>query len=268
MSGIIIAAIIVGIVGIAIGFFLSIMSKKLAVAVDEKEEKIREILPGNNCGACGYPGCDGAATAIAKNEADASICPVGGEKMLQEIAEIMGTDAASVTRYVAFVKCSGDIEHAKENYEYSGLQSCAAVDVGPAGGSKGCSFGCRGFGDCIDECDFDAIHIVDGIAKVDKEKCVGCKKCIIACPKNLIDLVPYNKKYMVRCNSKDKAKDVISVCSAGCIGCKICEKACPLPETAISVIDNIAKIDYDRCINCGKCAEKCPKKVITFLPNK
>ena len=124
----------------------------------------------------------------------------------------------------------------------------------PGGGSKACSFGCDGFGDCVAVCDFDAIHIVNGIAVVDPEKCTSCGLCVKACPNALIEIIPAKARTKVACASKDFGKDVKSVCSKGCIGCKICEKQCPLPETAIVVTDNVAKIDYDRCVNCGKCA--------------
>ncbi|MBS4900008.1 MAG: RnfABCDGE type electron transport complex subunit B [Clostridiales bacterium] len=268
MSQVLLAAIIVGAAGIGLGFFLSIMSKRLEVPVDEKEEKIREMLPGNNCGACGYPGCDGAAAAVARGEAPPTLCPVGGPKIADMLAELTGGDAAEVENKVAFVKCAGDCEHAKENFEYTGVNTCAGTVVTPNGGAKGCEHGCRGFGDCVDACEFDAIHIINGIAVVDKEKCVACEKCVAACPKDLIEMIPYKNKYAVQCNSPDRAKDVMMVCSAGCIGCKKCERACPLPEIAIHVNDNLAKIDYSRCINCGKCAEACPTKVIEFMPLK
>ncbi len=268
MSQVLLAMIIVGAAGIGLGFFLSIMSKKLEVPVDEKEEKIRELLPGNNCGACGYPGCDGAAAAVARGEAPPTLCPVGGPQLADMLADIAGAQAGPVEQKVAFVKCSGDCDHAKDNFEYVGIQSCAGTSVSPNGGAKGCESGCRGFGDCVDVCEFDAIHIINGIAVVDKEKCVACEKCVTECPKGLIEMVPYKNKYAVQCNSPEKARDVMAVCSAGCIGCKMCERACPLPEIAVHVNDNLAKIDYDRCINCGKCAQACPKKVITMMPVK
>ena len=222
ITGVLIAALIVGGTGVFIGVFLGIAGKKFAVEVDEKEEAILAELPGNNCGGCGYAGCSGLAAAIAK--------------------------------------CAGTCEKAKQAYDYTGITDCQMAAMMQNGGPKGCSFGCLGFGSCVKACPFDAIHIVDGIAVVDKEACKACGKCIATCPKHLIELVPYEQKHLVQCSSKDKGKDVMSVCSVGCIGCKMCEKVCE--SDAVHVVDNIAHIDPEKCTNCGKCAEKCPKKII------
>lgn len=265
MSGVIIAAIVVGAAGIGLGFFLAFMSKKFAVEVDEREAQVRDLLPGNNCGACGYPGCDGAATAMCKGEAPANACPVGGPGVASAIAEILGGEAGESVKKVAFVKCAGDCDKAKDLYEYSGVKTCAVVSTAPGGGSKGCSYGCRGYGDCVEVCEFDAIHIVNGIAVVDREKCVACEACVKACPKRLIEMIPYKRTAAVNCFSNDAAKDVMAVCKAGCIGCKICEKECPIPDGAIHVEKNLAKVDYAKCVGCGKCAAKCPKKVIEMF---
>ena len=129
-----------------------------------------------------------------------------------------------------------------------------------AGGPKGCNYGCLGEGTCVTACPFDAIHIVNGVAVVDKEACKACGKCVAACPKHLIEIVPYDQKHLVQCSSKDKGKDVMSVCSVGCIGCKMCEKICKFD--AVKVENNIAHIDPEKCIGCGACAAKCPKKII------
>lgn len=268
MSGVIIAAIVVGAAGIGLGFFLAFMSKKFAVEVDEREEQVRELLPGNNCGACGYPGCDGAAVAMCKGEAPVTACPVGGPSVADQIAAILGGSAGATEKKVAFVKCAGDCDKAKDLYDYDGVKTCAIVSSVPGGGAKGCSYGCRGFGDCVEACDFDAIHIVNGIAVVDREKCVACEACVKACPKNLIEMIPYKRTAAVSCYSNDSAKDVMAVCKAGCIGCKICEKECPIPDGAIHVEKNLAKVDYKKCVGCGKCAAKCPKKVIEMFAVK
>ena len=268
MSGIIIAAIVVGATGIGLGFFLTFMGKKFAVEVDDKEEKIRELLPGNNCGACGFPGCDGAATAIAKGDAAPNICPVGGPTVADQISEIVGSSAGAAEVKTAFVMCAGTCDKAKDIYDYDGVKSCLAASSAPGGGGKGCSFGCKGFGDCVAVCDFDAIHIVDGIAVVDRDKCVFCGACVKACPQRLIELIPVKRTAAVECNSRDMGKDVMAVCQAGCIGCRICEKECPIPDGAIHVDKNIAKVDYGKCVGCGKCAAKCPKKVIKMFTVK
>lgn len=260
VTGIIIAAAIVGATGLIIGLFLGISGEKFKVETDEKEVKIRELLPGNNCGGCGYAGCDALAKAIVNNEAEVSACPVGGSSVAEQIAAVMGIEAGSTKRMTAFVKCAGTCDKTKQNYNYYGVEDCKMLAFVPAGGPKTCNYGCMGYGSCVKVCPFDAIHIVDGIANVDKEKCKACGKCIAECPKHLIELVTFEAEHLVKCNSKDKGKDVMKGCSVGCIGCKLCEKACE--EGAIKVVDNIAHIDYDKCTGCGKCAEKCPKKII------
>ena len=258
-ASILYAAAVIGIVGILAGILLGVASEKFKVKVDEKEIKVREALPGNNCGGCGYPGCDGLAAAIAKGEAKPDACPVGGEAVAKKIVEIVGGEIDSV-RHVAHVKCAGTCEKAKQDYDYTGIEDCAAMAFVPNGGPKTCNYGCLGFGSCVKACPFDAIHVVDGIAKVDEKVCKACGKCVAACPKHLIELVPYEAMHLVQCSSKDKGKDVMNACSVGCIGCHLCEKNCP--SDAIHVVDNIAYIDQEKCTGCGICAEKCPKKII------
>lgn len=259
ITGIIIAACLVGGTGLVIGLLLGFAGKAFEVQTDEKEIAVREQLPGNNCGGCGYAGCDALAKAIASGEAKADGCPVGGAAVAEAIAGIMGSQV-EVVKKVAFVKCSGTCEKAKDRFEYYGNDNCRQAASTTGGGQKSCAFGCLGFGSCVSVCDFDAIHIKDGVAVVDREKCVSCGKCITECPKHLIELVPYENKHFVSCSSNEKGKDVKAVCDAGCIGCKLCEKVCE--ADAIHVENNLARIDYDKCTNCGKCKEKCPVKVI------
>ncbi len=262
ITGILVACLVVGITGLIIGILLGFAGKAFAVEVNEKEIQVREVLPGSNCGGCGYAGCDAMAEAIAKGEAPANGCPVGGAAVAEKVAIIMGTEV-STTKYVAYVKCSGDCESAPVKYEYSGNMSCKEAVHVTGGGPKKCTYGCMGLGSCVKVCDFGAISIIDGIAVVDKEKCVSCGKCIKTCPKKLIELVPYKSKVHVACNSKDKGVVVKQYCTKGCIGCKLCEKNCKFD--AIYVEDNVAHIDYEKCINCGLCAMKCPTKVIQKL---
>ncbi len=266
-TAILIAAAIVGVVGIIIGLFLGVSGEKFKVEVDPREEQILGVLPGNNCGGCGYPGCSGLAAAIVKGEAPVNQCPVGGAPVAAKVGEIMGISAEEGERQVAFVKCSGDCEKAKNKYAYDGITDCTAMRYLPGGGPKSCSYGCCGFGSCVKACPFDAIHIVNGIAVVDQEACKACGKCVAVCPRHLIELVPYSAEYLVRCSSHDKGKAVMDVCGAGCIGCGLCQKNCP--ADAVHVEDNIAKIDQSKCQRCGACAVKCPKKVILgALPPK
>lgn len=260
ITGIVTATVIVGLVGIFVGLFLGVAGIKFKVEVDEKEEAVLAALPGNNCGGCGYAGCSNLAAAIAKGEAPANACPVGGEAVGKRIAEIMGVDAGSSERKVAFVHCKGDCEKASRDYEYSGATDCRIMGFVPNGGPKSCNSGCLGYGTCVSVCPFDAISIVNGIAVVDKEKCKACGKCVDICPKHLISLIPYRAKHVVACSSTDKGPVTMKACQTGCIGCGICVKNCP--NGAVTVKDFHAIIDQEKCIGCGVCAEKCPKKVI------
>ena len=260
ITAIIVAAVVVGGVGILIGFFLGISGEKFKVEVDEREEAILGVLPGNNCGGCGYAGCSGLAAAIVKGEAPVNQCPVGGAPVAAKVGEIMGIAAEEGVKKVAFVKCAGTCEKANTDYEYTGNEDCAAMAFVPNGGPKSCNYGCLGYGSCVKACPFDAIHIVDGIALVDKEACKACGKCVAACPKHLIELVSYDQTTFVQCSSHAKGKAVTSACEVGCIGCKKCEKTCP--NGAITVDNFCAHIDYSKCTNCGACKEACPRHII------
>lgn len=261
MSAILIATVVVGVIGLLIGLVLGIANKKFEVEVDEKEVAVREFLPGNNCGGCGYAGCDALAAAIAKGEAPVNGCPVGGAAVADQISAVMGVSSGASEKKVAFVKCAGTCDKTERKYNYYGIPDCKEAVVAPGKGEKKCDYGCLGYGSCVKACQFDAIHVIDGIAVVDKEKCVACGKCAAACPKQLIELVPYTAKHLVQCSSKDKGKVVKEACSAGCIGCTLCTKQCE--SGAITVVQNIAHIDYSKCTNCGKCAAKCPAKIIS-----
>lgn len=260
ISAIITAVLVVGVVGLFLGIFLGIASIVFKVETDEREEAVLEALPGNNCGGCGFPGCSGLAAAIVKGEASVNACPVGGEAVGNVIAGIMGVEAGESVRMTAFVKCAGDCDRTTKNYEYTGIEDCAMMKYVPDGGAKSCSHGCLGYGNCVKACPFNAISIVNGIAVVDKEQCKACSKCIAACPKGLIELIPYDSKHAVACSSKDKGPVTMKACKTGCIGCGLCVKACP--SEAITVTDFHAHIDQSKCTGCGECKEKCPKKAI------
>lgn len=246
--------------GLAFGLLLAYASKKFAVEVDERVEKISEILPSANCGGCGYAGCSAFANAVVEGKAPVNGCPVGGVDSASAIAEIMGVSVDSSVKQVAKVLCNGTCDKTKEKFDYYGATDCVAASK-LAGGSKTCSYGCLGLGSCVDACKFDAIVVEDGIAKIIPENCVACGKCIEICPKNIIEFVPgENQETFVLCKSKDKGKDVKSYCEVGCIACKICEKQCKFD--AIHVIDNVAVIDYEKCVDCGQCVVKCPVGII------
>lgn len=260
ISNIMVTGAVVGIIGLIIGILLGIAAKVFHVEVDERELFVRDLLPGNNCGGCGYAGCDALAKAINEGIAPVSACPVANSEIHAKIGEVMGKAVEASERNVAFVQCNGTCDKTKIKYNYHGVTSCKKAAMVPGRGPKVCSYGCMGYGDCVSACEFDAIHIVNGVAFVDKEKCVACGKCVIECPNLLIELVPISADYKVMCSSKDKGKDVMAGCSVGCIACMKCTKVCEVG--AITVTNNLAHIDYTKCTRCGKCAEVCPRKII------
>lgn len=253
------AVLVLGILGAVFGLVLAYASKVFAVEVDPRQEEIASVLPGANCGGCGFPGCSGYATAIVEGRAPLNKCAAGGAECAKKISEIMGVDAGDIERSVAVVLCSGGPNVTKK-YEYLGIKDCLAASRMPGGGPNECGYACIGLGSCVAVCPFGAISVTDGLAHVDHEKCVGCMACAAACPKNIIVNVPYRADITVACSSKDKGAMLRKFCNIGCMGCKICEKACP--SDAIHVVDNLAVIDYSKCTSCGLCAQKCPRKLI------
>ena len=255
-----ITTLVITVIGIVVGYGLVYTGKKFYVEVDERETAVREVLPGNNCGACGYAGCDAMAAAIAKGKAPVNGCPVGGAPVAEKIGAIMGSEAGAVERKVAFVRCKGSCAVTGTQGNYVGIPDCRAAALNGIRFND-CDYGCLGLGSCVKVCPENAIRVVDGVALVDRQKCVGCGLCAKACPKGLIELVPESKRVSVQCSNKDKGPTVKKVCSAGCIGCMLCTRQCE--SGAITVTDNLAHVDYEKCTQCGKCVEKCPAKVIT-----
>ena len=261
MSGIAITTIVITVIGILVGAGLVFTSKKFYVEVDEREAAVRDCLPGNNCGACGYAGCDALAAAIAAEEAPVNACPVGGGPVAEKIGGVMGVAAEVGERKAAFVRCKGTCDVTRNQGNYVGIQDCrSAVMSGLS--ITDCSYGCLGLGSCVTVCPENAIKIVNGVAVVNESKCISCGLCAKACPRGLIELKPITKKVAVQCSNKERGPLVKSSCTVGCIGCMLCTRQCEFG--AITVVNNLAHIDYEKCTQCGKCAEKCPVKVITL----
>ena len=254
---ILIPVVIVAAIGLIAGVGLAVASAVFAVPVDEKAEQVRACLPGANCGACGYTGCDGYAAALSKGETkECNLFIPGGNDVASQIGKIMGLDAGKITPMVAAVMCRGNRENTPEKLEYSGVHSCKMATQ-HFGGPKTCVHGCIGFGDCVEVCPYEAIFICDGVARINPSRCRACKKCIKTCPRQLIDLFPLDTiKAAVLCKNHDKGAQTRKQCKAGCIGCMKCVKAC---ETGAVTVENFcAKVDYDKCIGCGKCHAACP----------
>lgn len=262
-NGILTTLIVIGCLGLFVGLFLGLAAIVFKVKVNEKEEKILNALPGNNCGGCGYPGCSGYAHAIAEENAKTNLCAVGGEAVANEISEIMGVQAEATERKVAFVACKAHCEDVTLDYEYYGVEDCRMLSFVPNGGPKSCNEGCLGFGTCVSVCPFDAISVEDGVAVVDRNKCKACGKCVEVCPKHLISLIPYNARFMVACSNNEKGAVTTKQCKKGCVGCGICVKSCT--NDAVKVENFNATIDPNACKNCGACFEKCPRKTIEQL---
>ena len=254
-----VALLVVGAVELVSGVVLAISSRFFNVEEDEIAAKVRECLPGINCGACGYNGCDEYAKAVSSKGAKTNLCIPGADAVAKEVAAVMGQKAEDVIEMAAYVSCNGNCHATNKVAEYNGLTSCAALSK-LYGGNNACNYGCLGCGDCANVCPVNAICIKDGIAHVDYRVCVGCGMCIVTCPKNLIRFVPLASPVAIMCSNKEKGAVARKKCKNACIACKKCENTCP--SGAIKVIDNLAQIDYGKCIGCLKCAEVCPTGVI------
>ncbi len=250
----------IGFLALCFGAFLGFAAKKFHVPVDPRVEQVEDVLPGANCGACGYPGCSGFAKAVVEGEAPIAGCIPGGEGVTSAISSILGVEAGASTATIAVLKCRGGKNHAVDAYEYEGIRDCQAA-VLIQGGPKACPNGCIGLGTCVEACPFDAMAMgADDLPVVFRDKCTGCGACVTVCPNDVLELMPTADHVWIACNNVYSGKEVKQVCETGCIACQRCVKECPFD--AITFENNLAHIDYEKCKNCQICVVVCPTGTI------
>jgi len=255
------AIVLVAAVGFICAVLLAVASKVMAVQVDERQSELRACLPGANCGACGYSGCDAYAAAVISGKAASNLCLPGGNDLVGRINEIMGLSSEGiVVKKTAVVHCIGSADKKSLKMEYSGILSCRAASL-HYGGQNACAFGCAGLGDCQRVCPSEAICIEKSLAHIDSRNCIGCGLCVKTCPYGLIFVQNTPVKVAVMCKNTEKGAQLKGKCKVGCIACMKCEKECP--NSAITVTDFLARIDYTKCVGCLKCVDICVKKCIS-----
>lgn len=265
MNIILLSVIVLGGIGIVAAAVLFLVSKRFYVEEDPRIEEIETILPGANCGGCGRSGCHDFATAcVGASSLDDLRCPVGGEPVMTQVAEIVGLKVVAAAPQVAVLKCNGSCEYRKHSAAYQGPASCAVLNT-LGTGTTDCAYGCLGCGDCADACNFGALSMDPdtGLPVVDQDKCTACGACVKACPRHLFELRnkgPRGMRVFVACSNKDKGPVAKKACSVACIGCFKCQKTCP--HDAITVTDNLSYIDYNKCKLCRKCVDVCPTHAI------
>ncbi|MGI6299166.1 MAG: RnfABCDGE type electron transport complex subunit B [Saccharofermentanales bacterium] len=249
--------IITAVLAAVLGIVIVLVANAFALPEDQRFDEIRGILPGANCGACGYSGCDGYARAMTDGlTTDCALCTVGGADVAYDLAIALGEPEPDFTAQVAQVMCQGTTDYTQKRYEYSGTLSCSAAH-GLFSGPNSCTYGCMGYGDCVAACNYKAITIENGIAVIDRDLCTACGLCVKTCPKNLIYMVPKRlNTYAVRCRNKWPGAQTRKNCSIGCIGCRKCFKVCE--DDAITMDGPLAVIDQEKCTQCGKCRAVCP----------
>ena len=257
ITAIVIAAAALGAIGLIFGALLGVTGKVFKVETNPKIGELRETLPGANCGACGYPGCDGYAAAVAEGKAEIGLCAVGGPAVASKMGAIMGVEASAGERMVATVACQGYGDHCLPKAEYAGISDCLAASL-VNGGTKACAYACLGLGTCERACPFDAIHIdpVKKIAVVDEEKCQACRKCVAACPQHVLVMRPASRSVQVGCHNPGKGMALKEKCDRACVACEACVKACNFG--AIEMENGVPRIDYGKCVGCMACADACP----------
>ncbi len=242
--------------GLLFGAGLAFASRVLAVKRDERVEAIDEVLPGANCGACGFAGCSGLSEALVQGEAELEDCPVSDSEALTQVAEILGEEIAmDGSRDVAKVRCRGTLDAAETRFKYAGIQDCDAA-AGVSGGHMVCEHGCLGMGTCAEACPFDIIEIHEGIPVINEAECNACGNCVEVCPRDIIQLQPEDQQVFLYCQTPAGPREARQACSNACIACGLCARTCEYD--AIVMDDNLPEFDFDACTGCGDCVEACP----------
>lgn len=271
MNFMLIAVLVLGTIALIASVILFVVSKRFAVDEDPRIGQVSELLPGANCGGCGFPGCSGMSGALVAAADAGSLeglnCPVGGQKVMEQVADLLGMAIDNAEPMVAVVRCNGSCEHRERIVMYDGLQTCAAINS-CSSGETACGYGCLGCGDCVESCQFSAIHLnpETGLPEVDEEKCTSCGACVKACPRHIIELRkkgPKGRRVYVSCMNKDKGAIAKKACSAACIGCGKCVKECKFE--AISLANDLSYIDWQKCKMCKKCVAACPTGAISAV---
>lgn len=260
--------------GLLAAVILYFVAQKFKVVEDPRIDEIEGMLPGANCGGCGFPGCRGFAEALVKADDISDLnCPVSDREGMTKIATYLGHEAVVQEPKLAVLRCNGTCENSPKTNNYNGTLSCT-IAHNLYGGETACSYGCLGYGECVDACDFDAMYMdpITGLPVISSDNCVACGACVTACPRNIIELRNKGKKerrIFVSCVSEDKGGIARKACTTACIGCGKCVKVCPFE--AITLINNLAYIDYNKCKLCRKCVAECPTNAIhelNFPPKK
>ena len=265
MNSILWIVLILTVLGLLLSLLLYLVAEKFKFEEDPRVDRIEKILPGANCGGCGYAGCHAFADAAVKaGNLDKNYCPVGGDPVMAKVAAVLGIEAVSKKPQVAVVRCNGSRECRPLTNEYDGAESCR-VKAALYTGDTGCPFGCLGCGDCAAACRFGGIRMDEntGLPVVDESLCTACGACVKACPRSIIELRdkgPRSMRVFVSCVNADKGAVARKACSSACIGCGKCAKVCA--AGAITVENNLAYIDFSKCRLCKKCVAECPTGAI------